>query len=159
MRSQSEQESSGRALQITPWERQALQLLADGDTTIDVAIGLGMSTLEAETLLTRLFAAMGAATQVEAIAAAHKRGLLLVPKRTQRIRPCRAPGGDNGRDDHAAEDDRQRSRERDAVGRADAEQHASKQPADAECRDNTESGANRTEPQASCENSANDRQA
>ena len=77
MRSQSEQESPGRALQITPWERQALQLLADGDTTVDVAAGLGMSTLETETLLTRLFAAMGAATQVEAIAVAHKRGLLM----------------------------------------------------------------------------------
>jgi DNA-binding CsgD family transcriptional regulator len=77
MRKQSEQESPGRALQITPWERQALQLLANGDTMVDVAVGIGISTLETEALLSRLFAALGAATQDEAIAVAHKRGLLM----------------------------------------------------------------------------------
>jgi DNA-binding CsgD family transcriptional regulator len=73
---QSQNESSVRALQITPWERQALRLLANGHTTSDIADVLGISTPETITLLTRLFAALGAATQVDAIAAAHRRGLL-----------------------------------------------------------------------------------
>jgi DNA-binding CsgD family transcriptional regulator len=72
----SQLQSPGRALLITPWERRVLQLLANGYTTYDVAADLGVDTLECETLLTRLFAVMGAATQAEAIAAAHRRGLL-----------------------------------------------------------------------------------
>jgi hypothetical protein len=44
-----------------------------------VAADLGVDTLECETLLRRLFAVMGAATQAEAIAAAHRRGLLTRP--------------------------------------------------------------------------------
>jgi DNA-binding CsgD family transcriptional regulator len=67
---------SSRALQITPCERQALQRLADGHTTEDVAADLGLSVLDTEALLEGLFAAIGAATQAEAIAAAHRRGLL-----------------------------------------------------------------------------------
>lgn len=63
------------ALQITPSERHALQLLADGHTTSGVAARLRMGTRETEVLLTRLFAALGAASEAEAIAAAHKRGL------------------------------------------------------------------------------------
>ena len=54
---------------------------------------------------------------------------------------------------------RQRTREGDGVGRADAEQHAAEKPADAERRDDAERGADRAEPQASSEKSANDRQA
>lgn len=64
------------ALQITPSERRALQLLANGYTTNDVATGLGIGTVETNVLLTRLFAALGAASQGEAIAAAHRRGLV-----------------------------------------------------------------------------------
>jgi DNA-binding CsgD family transcriptional regulator len=64
------------ALQITPTERHALQLLANGYTTNDVAIDLGIGTVETEVLLKGLFAALGAATRVEAIALAHKRGLV-----------------------------------------------------------------------------------
>ena len=63
-------------LQITPSERHALQLLANGNTTNDVATDLGIGTVEAEVLLTTLFAALGAATRVEAIALARKRGLV-----------------------------------------------------------------------------------
>jgi DNA-binding CsgD family transcriptional regulator len=69
--------STGRALQITPSERQALQLLANGYTPGDVAASLGIGAFEIGPLLTRLFAAMGAATRAEAIAAAHRRGLLM----------------------------------------------------------------------------------
>ena len=68
--------ASGRALQITPLERQALQMLASGHATGDVAAGLGITPIEVETLLADLFAAMGASTRVQAVAAAHRRGLL-----------------------------------------------------------------------------------
>jgi DNA-binding CsgD family transcriptional regulator len=71
------------ALQITPSERHALQLLADGHTVSGVAAGLRMGALETEVLLTRLFAALGAVSESEAIAAAHKRGL---------VRPQSMPG-------------------------------------------------------------------
>jgi DNA-binding CsgD family transcriptional regulator len=64
------------ALQITPNERHALQLLANGYTTNGVATDLGIGTVETEVLLKRLFAALGAATRVEAIALAHRRGLV-----------------------------------------------------------------------------------
>lgn len=82
-----------------------------------------------------------------------------MPQRAQRIRPCRAPGGNDGRDDHSTEDDRQSMREGDAVGRTDAEQHAPEKPADPERRNNTETGAKRPEPQASSQESANNAQA
>jgi DNA-binding CsgD family transcriptional regulator len=63
-------------LQITPWERDALQLLANGKAMNDIATYLGIHARDIESDLTRLFAAMGAATQAEAIAGALKRGLL-----------------------------------------------------------------------------------
>jgi DNA-binding CsgD family transcriptional regulator len=66
-----------RALRITPLERRALQMLATGHTTGGVAAGLGISALETETLLAALFAAMGASTRVQAVAAARRRGLLV----------------------------------------------------------------------------------
>ena len=64
------------ALQITPWERQALQLLAGGHSRTELARALGMGKVEIEALLTGVFTALGAATQTEAIAAAQKRGLV-----------------------------------------------------------------------------------
>jgi LuxR family quorum sensing-dependent transcriptional regulator len=69
-------QSAGAALRITPRERQALQLLASGQTTTGVAAGLGMGTHEIDALLDALFATMGAASPTEAVAAAHRRGLL-----------------------------------------------------------------------------------
>ena len=63
-------------LQITPQERHALQLLADGKTSSDLAAGFGVSLVEAETLLTGLYAILGVASPARAVAAAHKRGLL-----------------------------------------------------------------------------------
>jgi len=76
MHAQPQYPSPDRALQITPSERQALQLLADGHTTDTVAVSLGIGRLEVDPLLTRLFAAMGAACRAEAVAAAARRGLL-----------------------------------------------------------------------------------
>jgi DNA-binding CsgD family transcriptional regulator len=69
-------DQQGAVLQITPWERDVLQLLADGRATNEIATHLGMRTPDFESGLTRLFAAMGAATRAEAIAGALKRGLL-----------------------------------------------------------------------------------
>jgi len=71
-----DRESSGRALRITPLERRALQILASGRPTGEVAAGLGITPFETETLLADLFAAMGASTRGQAVAAAHRRGLL-----------------------------------------------------------------------------------
>jgi DNA-binding CsgD family transcriptional regulator len=76
MRTHEQPASSRGALRITPLERRALQLLAHGHTTGYVAAALGISPPEAETLLTGLFAAMGAPTRAQAVAAAHQRGLL-----------------------------------------------------------------------------------
>ncbi|HJZ76555.1 MAG TPA: hypothetical protein VKE51_32695 [Vicinamibacterales bacterium] len=63
-------------LYITPWEREVLQLLADGSTASELSTCLGLCTGETESLLASLFAAMGAATQTQAIAVAQTRGLL-----------------------------------------------------------------------------------
>ena len=65
----------GPVLCITPWERNALQLLADGHTRNELSGHLGASASEIDSLLEELFAVMGVATQAEAIAAAQKRGL------------------------------------------------------------------------------------
>jgi len=64
------------ALRITPLERDVLQLLADGKTANELSRHFGLSASAMDSLLERLFAEMEVATQAEAIAAAHKRGLL-----------------------------------------------------------------------------------
>jgi DNA-binding CsgD family transcriptional regulator len=63
-------------LHITPEEREALQLLADGKTTEEIASGLGISERAVEAHLSTVFERMGAATRGEAIEAAQRRGLL-----------------------------------------------------------------------------------
>jgi DNA-binding NarL/FixJ family response regulator len=63
-------------LHITPWDREALRLLARGTEVNQIARHLGLSAGELETNLAALFARMGAANQTEAVAAALKRGLL-----------------------------------------------------------------------------------
>ena len=63
-------------LHITPLERVALQLLASGVATHELAGRLGVSAREVETNLNTLFARMGAASRAEAVAAAFRRGLL-----------------------------------------------------------------------------------
>src|SRR5262245_58061658 len=61
---------------ITPWEREALQLLADGATANELRRLGGLSGSVIDARLQQLFASLGAATPTEAIAAARKRGLL-----------------------------------------------------------------------------------
>jgi DNA-binding CsgD family transcriptional regulator len=82
--------SATHPLQITPEERHALQLLADGKTSSDLAAGFGVSLVEAETLLTGLYAILGVASSARAVAAAHKRGLLTAePLQGDSIHPTR----------------------------------------------------------------------
>jgi len=64
-------------LHITPWERAALLLLANGISTNELAGRFGVSEHEIETRLTALFARMGASSRIDAVAAACRRGLLI----------------------------------------------------------------------------------
>ena len=66
----------GPVLCITPRERNALQLLADGHTRNELSRHLEASASTIDSLLEELFAVMGVAGEAEAIAAARKRGLL-----------------------------------------------------------------------------------
>ena len=61
---------------ITPTDRQALRLLAQGKPVPEVADRLGVDNTEVEPYLTSLFSAMGASGRTEAIVRASRRGLL-----------------------------------------------------------------------------------
>ena len=63
-------------LQITPWERSVLQLLATGASMAEVAIGLGLPECELQNRLAALFHRMGAASRIDAVAVAWRRGLI-----------------------------------------------------------------------------------
>jgi DNA-binding NarL/FixJ family response regulator len=63
-------------LRITPWERSALQMLAEGKGPTEVAGCLSVSQREIDLQLAALFARMGAANCSEAIADAQRRGLV-----------------------------------------------------------------------------------
>jgi DNA-binding NarL/FixJ family response regulator len=63
-------------LQITPWERTALQLLADGALADDIADRLKIRDRDIDSYLTTLFTRMGAASRAEAVVSALRRGLL-----------------------------------------------------------------------------------
>jgi LuxR family transcriptional regulator, quorum-sensing system regulator BjaR1 len=65
-------------LQITPLERDALQLLALGKAPEEIASCLSIRASDVKSHLARLFAAMGAANESEAVAVALKRGLVTV---------------------------------------------------------------------------------
>jgi DNA-binding CsgD family transcriptional regulator len=68
-------------LHITPRERAALRLLANGLSTNDLARRFGVSEYEMDAHLNTLFARMGAAGRTEAIVAAARRGLLIPNQR------------------------------------------------------------------------------
>ena len=63
-------------LHITPWECSALQSLAAGMSTAQLAITLGLSECEIEQRLTALYSRMGAASHTDAISVASRRGLI-----------------------------------------------------------------------------------
>jgi DNA-binding NarL/FixJ family response regulator len=69
-------------LHITPWERAALELLADGTPTGALAERFGTNEADLEARLSTLFARMGVLGRAEAVDAASRRGLL-----TRRLHP------------------------------------------------------------------------
>jgi DNA-binding CsgD family transcriptional regulator len=70
-------EERALVLQITPGERLALLLLANGMSASELACRFGVSEREIAARLTTLFARMGAGSRTEAIAVACRRGLLI----------------------------------------------------------------------------------
>jgi DNA-binding CsgD family transcriptional regulator len=66
-------------LEITPRECVLLQLLANGESTTDIAAGFDMSDGEVEAHLSALFARMGVRNRQEASIDAYRRGLLTRP--------------------------------------------------------------------------------
>jgi DNA-binding NarL/FixJ family response regulator len=63
-------------LQITPWERSALQLLADGAAITVLASHLGTSEGDVEARLKGLYERMGVIGRTEAVQMAFRRGLV-----------------------------------------------------------------------------------
>lgn len=63
-------------LHITPWERSALELLAEGKGERDIATRLRVAECDVASHLTTLFETLGAGSQTEAVAIALKRGLV-----------------------------------------------------------------------------------
>lgn len=63
-------------LQITPWERMVLRLLASGSAPSTIGDHLGMSERAVDAHVASLFAKLGVATKTDAVAAAVRRGLL-----------------------------------------------------------------------------------
>jgi len=73
---QSTKKAEDFVLQITPWERAALQLLAEGTATSALADRFRTSEADLEARLSRLFTRMGVDGRSEAVAAALRRGLV-----------------------------------------------------------------------------------
>ena len=63
-------------LQITPFERSVLQLLASGAETQALPHRLGLNEQAVEALLGSLYSRMGVTSRTEALAAAARRGLV-----------------------------------------------------------------------------------
>ena len=67
----------GPVLQITPSERDALQLVAQGAPTSQIGSMLGLVPADIGSFLAALFARLGATSRAEAIRVASRRGLLM----------------------------------------------------------------------------------
>jgi DNA-binding NarL/FixJ family response regulator len=74
-------------LQITPWERSALQLLADGAATTALARHFGTSERDLEARLKTLYARMGVLGRAEAVSVALRRGLVSLGPETAATEP------------------------------------------------------------------------
>jgi DNA-binding CsgD family transcriptional regulator len=64
---------------ITPWEREALRLVAGNRTATEVAACLGIAVAEVGTRLAELLSRMGASSPTDALARAWRLGLLEAP--------------------------------------------------------------------------------
>jgi DNA-binding CsgD family transcriptional regulator len=69
--------TAGPVLQITPSERDALQLLAQGAPTSQIGAMLGLSPADIDSFLGALFGRLGVACRADAIRVASRRGLLV----------------------------------------------------------------------------------
>ena len=67
----------GPVLQITPSERHALQLVAQGAPTSQIGALLGLVPADIGPFLAALFARLGATSRAEVIRVASRRGLLM----------------------------------------------------------------------------------
>jgi DNA-binding NarL/FixJ family response regulator len=67
----------GPVLQITPSERYALQLVAQGAPTSQIGPMLGLVPADTDPFLAALFARLGVASHADAIRVASRRGLLV----------------------------------------------------------------------------------
>lgn len=67
----------GPVLQITPSERDALQLLAHGASTSQIGAMLGLSPGDIDPFLETLFARLGVASHADAIRVASRRRVLV----------------------------------------------------------------------------------
>jgi DNA-binding CsgD family transcriptional regulator len=67
----------GPVLQITPSERDALQLVAQGAPTSQIGVMLGLAPADIDLFLAALFARLGAKSRADATRVASRRGLLM----------------------------------------------------------------------------------
>jgi DNA-binding NarL/FixJ family response regulator len=67
---------TGPVLQITPSERHALQLVAQGAPASQIGLMLGVVPADVGSFLAALFVRLGATSRAEAIKVASRRGLL-----------------------------------------------------------------------------------
>ena len=63
-------------LHITPWERSALESLANGGSPAELATGLQLSESEIEQRLAALYSRLGASCCSDALTVASRRGLI-----------------------------------------------------------------------------------
>jgi DNA-binding NarL/FixJ family response regulator len=68
-----------RQVNLSPREREILQLIAGGSTNVEIATRLGISRETVKTMLYRAFAKLGAKRRSEAVAEAQRLGLLIGP--------------------------------------------------------------------------------
>jgi DNA-binding NarL/FixJ family response regulator len=81
-------------VQITPWDRAALQLLADGTSTHSLAARFRITERELHLRLSTLFGRMAVRSRSEAVSAAIRRGLVVDTLHTAGARraACRCAG-------------------------------------------------------------------
>ena len=87
-------------LQITPWERDALQLLAAGVADDEIAAMLAISEGTANSYLAYLFEKLGVTSRSEAVMAATRRRLVCVIEcaEDRECLPLLTPECETGRD-------------------------------------------------------------
>ncbi len=70
---------SGPVLRITPSDRDALQLMAQGAPTGQIGAMLGLAPADIDRFLAALFTRLGVTSRTDAVSVASRRGLLMSP--------------------------------------------------------------------------------